>query len=330
MRDDAVVGLEHVAGAGQHQRVRLVGDDHHRLEPAQIAVGAPVLGELDGGAHQLVGILLELGFEPLEQGEGIGGGAGEAGDHLAAGEPADLAWHCASSRSGRRRPGRRRRSRPCRPCGPRRWSCRASREIVRVVDMAPFSSSDESCAAAATGQAERLAAQADVCRMECGHGAPIAAHQPRCIRDPRTGRASTPPDRPNETEITVVSVNLDGTGRADIETGIGFLDHMLDQLGRHSLIDLRCAPRATCTSTSTTPPRMSASCSARRCTQALGDKRGIRRYASARPADGRHADPRGARRLRPAVPGLEGPVRHATRSARWTPSCSTSCSRPSP
>ena len=41
----------------------------------------------------------------------------------------------------------------------------------------------------------------------------------------------------NETEITV-SLNLDGTGKADISTGIGFLDHMLEQLARHSLMDL--------------------------------------------------------------------------------------------
>jgi imidazoleglycerol-phosphate dehydratase len=41
-----------------------------------------------------------------------------------------------------------------------------------------------------------------------------------------------------ETEISV-SVNLDGTGKADIETGIGFFDHMLDSLARHSLIDLK-------------------------------------------------------------------------------------------
>ena len=68
----------------------LVGDQHHRLEPAQIAVGAPVLGELDAGARQLVGILLELGFEPLQQGEGVGGGAGEAGNHVALAEAAHL------------------------------------------------------------------------------------------------------------------------------------------------------------------------------------------------------------------------------------------------
>jgi imidazoleglycerol-phosphate dehydratase len=40
-----------------------------------------------------------------------------------------------------------------------------------------------------------------------------------------------------ETRITV-AVDLDGTGRYDVKTGIGFLDHMLEQLSRHSLIDL--------------------------------------------------------------------------------------------
>jgi len=41
----------------------------------------------------------------------------------------------------------------------------------------------------------------------------------------------------NETKITA-SVNLDGTGSYTVSTGIGFLDHMLEQLSRHSLIDL--------------------------------------------------------------------------------------------
>ena len=41
----------------------------------------------------------------------------------------------------------------------------------------------------------------------------------------------------NETKIKV-SVNLDGTGTYNVKTGIGFLDHMLEQLSRHSLIDL--------------------------------------------------------------------------------------------
>jgi len=41
-----------------------------------------------------------------------------------------------------------------------------------------------------------------------------------------------------ETQISV-SVNLDGTGQYDVETGIGFLDHMLEGFSRHSLIDLK-------------------------------------------------------------------------------------------
>ena len=41
-----------------------------------------------------------------------------------------------------------------------------------------------------------------------------------------------------ETSISV-DINIDGTGKYDIKTGIGFLDHMLEQLSKHSLIDLK-------------------------------------------------------------------------------------------
>ncbi|MGP1615933.1 MAG: imidazoleglycerol-phosphate dehydratase, partial [Pollutimonas bauzanensis] len=41
----------------------------------------------------------------------------------------------------------------------------------------------------------------------------------------------------NETRVRV-SINLDGTGRQTINTGVPFLDHMLDQIARHGLIDL--------------------------------------------------------------------------------------------
>ena len=68
-----------------------VGDGEHRLEPAQHAVGAPVLGQLDRRAQQVALVLLELGLEALEQREGIGGGAGEAGEDLVVVQPAHLA-----------------------------------------------------------------------------------------------------------------------------------------------------------------------------------------------------------------------------------------------
>ena len=82
-----------------------------------------------------------------------------------------------------------------------------------------------------------------------------------------------------ETEISV-SLNLDGTGVYDIRTGVGFFDHMLDQLARHSLIDisLRCAGDLHIDDHHTVEDCGIALGQA--LTRALGDKRGIRRYGS--------------------------------------------------
>jgi imidazoleglycerol-phosphate dehydratase len=52
-----------------------------------------------------------------------------------------------------------------------------------------------------------------------------------------TGRIARIERKTNETQI-VVELNLDGTGQADLATGVPFLDHMLDQVARHSLVDL--------------------------------------------------------------------------------------------
>src|SRR6201990_1370849 len=51
-------------------------------------------------------------------------------------------------------------------------------------------------------------------------------------------RTATVERKTRETDITV-SLDLDGSGDCDIETGIGFLDHMLESFGRHSMIDLK-------------------------------------------------------------------------------------------
>ena len=83
-----------------------------------------------------------------------------------------------------------------------------------------------------------------------------------------------------ETSI-VVSVNLDGTGAYAVSTGIGFLDHMLEQLSRHSLIDLRvdCKGDLHVDQHHTTEDTGIAIGEA--VAKALGDKRGIARYGSA-------------------------------------------------
>ncbi len=83
----------------------------------------------------------------------------------------------------------------------------------------------------------------------------------------------------NETKVSV-TLNLDGSGVYDIATGVGFLDHMLEQLARHSLCDLtvRCDGDNHIDDHHTTEDVGIAIGTAMN--QALGDKRGVFRYGS--------------------------------------------------
>ena len=92
-------------------------------------------------------------------------------------------------------------------------------------------------------------------------------------------RAATVDRHTRETQISA-GVELDGTGAYDVQTGIGFLDHMLEQLSRHSLIDLtvRAAGDLHIDFPHTTEDTGYAIGEA--ISQALGDRAGIRRYGA--------------------------------------------------
>lgn len=92
-------------------------------------------------------------------------------------------------------------------------------------------------------------------------------------------RTATIARKTNETEITV-SINLDGTGAHKMATGVGFFDHMLDQLSRHSLIDMDVS----CTGDLHIDFHHTVEdvgiALGQAIAKAIGDKKGIRRYAS--------------------------------------------------
>ena len=83
-----------------------------------------------------------------------------------------------------------------------------------------------------------------------------------------------------ETQITA-SLNLDGTGVAQLATGIGFLDHMLDQIARHGLIDLNIQVAGDLHIDGHHTVEDVGICIGQAFAKALGDKKGIKRYGHA-------------------------------------------------
>ncbi|MFB3894351.1 MAG: imidazoleglycerol-phosphate dehydratase HisB [Phycisphaerae bacterium] len=83
-----------------------------------------------------------------------------------------------------------------------------------------------------------------------------------------------------ETKIEL-AVNLDGSGDVDAQTGVGFLDHMLDHLGKHSLTDIAVKAKGDLKVDDHHTTEDVAICLGQAIAKALGDKAGIRRYGCA-------------------------------------------------
>ena len=81
-----------------------------------------------------------------------------------------------------------------------------------------------------------------------------------------------------ETQIAV-SINLDGTGAYDVKSGVGFLDHMLELLSRHSLIDIKLRAKGDTHIDFHHTTEDSGIALGQAFAKALGDRKGIRRYA---------------------------------------------------
>lgn len=93
-------------------------------------------------------------------------------------------------------------------------------------------------------------------------------------------RAATADRKTRETEV-FVAVNLDGTGDYDIETGIGFFDHMLEAFSKHSMIDLKVRAEGDLHVDMHHTVEDVGIVMGQACHQALGDMVGIRRFGSA-------------------------------------------------
>jgi imidazoleglycerol-phosphate dehydratase/histidinol-phosphatase len=92
----------------------------------------------------------------------------------------------------------------------------------------------------------------------------------------------------NETDISI-DINLDGTGKSDISTGLSFFDHMLDQIARHGLIDLSLKCKGDLEVDEHHTVEDVAIALGEVISKAFGDKKGIERYGFVLPMDEAHA-----------------------------------------
>jgi imidazoleglycerol-phosphate dehydratase len=96
---------------------------------------------------------------------------------------------------------------------------------------------------------------------------------------PASGRTASVSRKTNETAIAA-SVDLDGSGKYAVSTGVGFFDHMLEQLSRHSLIDLTLEAKGDLHIDDHHTVEDAGIAIGQAIAKALGDRRGITRYAS--------------------------------------------------
>jgi imidazoleglycerol-phosphate dehydratase len=92
-------------------------------------------------------------------------------------------------------------------------------------------------------------------------------------------RTATIDRKTTETKVSC-TVNLDGTGTFDIQTGVGFFDHMMEQLSRHSLIDIALKADGDLHIDDHHTVEDSGIALGQAIAKALGDRKGIRRYGS--------------------------------------------------
>ena len=95
-----------------------------------------------------------------------------------------------------------------------------------------------------------------------------------------TNRAASVTRKTKETDIAV-TIDLDGSGKSNISTGVGFFDHMLDQLAKHSLIDLEITAKGDLHIDAHHTVEDTGITFGQALTKALGERKGITRYGHA-------------------------------------------------